>query len=66
MDHREQILDLIGAGFSRAEIAAELDLSSNVVKRILRRECRRYDVDMEGLRRLTAGRPGARGVVSPP
>lgn len=48
----ESVLALLGLGYTRGEIAEELDLSPNVVKRLIRRECRRRDTNVEGLRRM--------------
>ena len=62
----EEILELLAGGLNRSEIAEELNMSTNAVKKVLRYQCRRYDVDMGGLRRLVAGRADVGGVVSPP
>ncbi len=48
----DTILALLRLGYTRDEIAGELDLNPRTVRRIIRSECRKRDTDTEGLRAL--------------
>jgi DNA-binding NarL/FixJ family response regulator len=48
----DRLLALLRLGYTRGEIAEELDINPNVVRRLIRSECRRRGTNVEGLRRL--------------
>lgn len=48
----EKVLALLRLGYSRGEIAEEMDVNANVVRRLIRRECQRRNTDVDGLRNL--------------
>jgi DNA-binding CsgD family transcriptional regulator len=52
-DAGDRVLALLRLGYTRGEIAEELDVNPNVVRRLIRRECKRRDTDVDGLRNLS-------------
>lgn len=55
----EKVLALLVLGYTRGEIADELDVNANVVRRLIRRECRRRNTNVAGLRNLRLDDDGA-------
>lgn len=56
----DRVLALLRLGYTRGEIAEELDVNPNVVRRLIRRECKRRDTNVDGLRQLALDEDGAR------
>lgn len=47
-----RVLYLLRKGYTRGEIANELDVAPNVVRRVIRQECRARNTNVDGLRAL--------------
>jgi orotate phosphoribosyltransferase-like protein len=51
-DAADRVLALLRLGYTRGQIAEEMDVNANVVRRLIRRECLRRNTNVEGLRNL--------------